>query len=142
MSTNRIDGVRLKIERAKKHILDLESVVIPFFDDNPYTCTTELHPDIPWYIVRLETIKALPETIPVMIGDAVHNLRSALDHLVWQLVEAGGGVPNEHTHFPIVGPGTKASQRYTSAVGQGEISKMRPGADKILEAVQTVPNWG
>lgn len=40
-----------------------------------------------------------------IIGDVVHNLRSSLDHLAWQLVEANGGTPSdkpgEQTAFPI-----------------------------------------
>src|SRR5437868_5598044 len=136
MTTDRLKGIRLKIERAKQHILNLESVIVPFFDDAPYTYAADLHPQIPWYIIRLETIKPLPDSVPVLIGDAVHNLRSSLDHLMWQLVEAGGGTPNRSTYFPIISVGAQAAKRYASAVSQGEISKIRPGADKILEAVQ------
>ena len=70
------------------------------------------------------------------MGDAIHNLRTALDHLVWQLVEAGGGTPNDRTAFPIVAADAKAAQRYGSAVGQGEIAKISPGAFKLLESIQ------
>ena len=38
----------------------------------------------------------------VTIGEIVHNLRSALDHLVWQLVRDNGGQPSEANMFPIV----------------------------------------
>jgi hypothetical protein len=34
-------------------------------------------------------------------NDAVHNLRSALDYLAWQLVEVNGNTPNEKTCFCI-----------------------------------------
>lgn len=32
----------------------------------------------------------------------MHNLRSALDHLAWQLVESAGGTPSRSTSFPIL----------------------------------------
>lgn len=37
----------------------------------------------------------------MVIGDAVHNARAALDHLVWQLVLAAGNTPNRRTGFPV-----------------------------------------
>jgi len=39
--------------------------------------------------------------LSAVAGDALQNLRSALDHLAWKLVEAGGGVLGKHTSFPI-----------------------------------------
>ena len=38
----------------------------------------------------------------VTIGEIVYNLRSALDHLVWQLVRDNGGQPSRANMFPIV----------------------------------------
>jgi hypothetical protein len=133
---NRKEGIKLKIERAKEHIRDLESVVVPFFDGYPYTYAADLLPQISHYSVRLATVKPLPTCIPVIVGDGIHNLRAALDHLAWQLVEAGGGTPNGQTAFPIVAADANAVQRYRSAVGKGEIAKMRPGAFKLLESIQ------
>lgn len=37
----------------------------------------------------------------MLVGDYVHNVRSALDHVVWQLVIANRGAPGRHTQFPI-----------------------------------------
>jgi hypothetical protein len=36
-----------------------------------------------------------------MVGDFVHNLRSALDHFVWQLVLLDGGKPSRESAFPV-----------------------------------------
>jgi hypothetical protein len=114
----------------------LESVVVPFFDSLPYTYAADLLPQISHYAIRLATVNPLPHCIPIIAGDAVHNLRSALDHLAWQLVEAGGGNPNDRTSFPIITADAKAGQRYASAVGQGEMAKMKPGALNLLESIQ------
>lgn len=46
----------------------------------------------------------LPSVIhaSTVAGDAVHNIRSALDYLVWDLVaNAGVAKPGRHTNFPI-----------------------------------------
>ena len=37
----------------------------------------------------------------LILGDLLHNLRSALDHLAWQLVVDGGGTPSQDTNFPV-----------------------------------------
>ena len=37
----------------------------------------------------------------IMLGEILYNLRSALDHLVWQLVLANGQTPGRHNEFPI-----------------------------------------
>ena len=38
----------------------------------------------------------------VILGEILYNLRSALDHLVWQLVVANGQTAGHHNAFPIV----------------------------------------
>jgi hypothetical protein len=43
----------------------------------------------------------LPASLPLIFGDSIHNLRSALDHLAWALVLANGGSPDESTYFPV-----------------------------------------
>ncbi|MDA8303258.1 MAG: hypothetical protein M0005_17365 [Actinomycetota bacterium] len=42
-----------------------------------------------------------PARLAALIGDCVHNLRSALDHLATYLLEANGARPSPGTHFPI-----------------------------------------
>jgi hypothetical protein len=47
--------------------------------------------------------RSLDPTLPMIIGDCVHNLRSALDHLVYQLAILNGAGPDaaSQTSFPI-----------------------------------------
>jgi hypothetical protein len=66
------------------------------------------------------------------MGDVVHNLRSSLDHLAWQLVEAGGGTPGRQTYFPI----TESVKKYKAAIKSGAIEGMSAGARKLVEASQ------
>lgn len=39
----------------------------------------------------------------MFIGDAIHNLRSALDHATWDLLGFDGGVQDSRTAFPCCG---------------------------------------
>ena len=42
-----------------------------------------------------------PLSLPLLLGDVIHNLRSTLDHLAGALVSAAGGTPDRTTSFPI-----------------------------------------
>lgn len=131
---NRMLPIGLKIERAKKHISDLDISIRRFLDSKPYRLGAKPHPiaaieNTTLFVARIEPV---PNDVSLILGDAIHNLRSALDHLAWQLVEAGGGTPNKDTYFPIC----DCAEKYASAVGKGEINRMRMGAEKVLCAVQ------
>jgi hypothetical protein len=134
---DRLKGIRLKIERAKKHIIDLDAAIHTFYNSEPYTLDANEKPEISHLALYVSRVKPVPDVIGAIIGDSVHNLRSALDHLMWQLVEAGGGTPDRHTYFPISeNDSVKGLQQYNSAIGHGEIGKMPVGAEKVLRAVQ------
>jgi hypothetical protein len=132
---NRIDGIRLKIERAKEHIRNLDLAIQTFVCSEPYAIRTKPHSVIQHTTLYVARAEPVPTTVPIILGDAIHNLRSALDHLAWQLVEADGGIPDKHTFFPIFS-GPDGFQKYASAMGSGEIKKIRPGAEKVIQAMQ------
>ena len=70
-----------------------------------------------------------------MIGDIAQNLRSALDHVVWQLVLANGGTPKPGgggTQFPILAEETRHGSLAVRTVAGG----VSPAALKIIEAAQ------
>ena len=45
--------------------------------------------------------REIPTAFPLISGDILFNLRSALDHLAYQLVIVSGNRPDRHTAFPI-----------------------------------------
>ncbi|MGB7864249.1 MAG: hypothetical protein WCF74_12720 [Candidatus Sulfotelmatobacter sp.] len=103
MATDRIKAAQLKVERAKKHISDFDLARVEFLSANPYAATPEYyveHDATVWYLDRWECV---PKRMLLPYGDAVHNLRSALDYLWWQLVEVCGVKPDpkKRPTFPI-----------------------------------------
>ena len=100
----RIILIRVKIERAKKHLMELERLLrsrrngrkyahAGVSDDDPKTGKA-----LPQVIRR---IRRLPFDSVAISGDIIQNLRSALDHLAYQLVLANGETPTRDTSFPI-----------------------------------------
>jgi len=71
---------RLKIERAKKHIADLNPIIDALTER--YTITVERDFETLQHSVKCEhpTLDALRQELAIIVGDAIHNLHSALDH--------------------------------------------------------------
>jgi hypothetical protein len=90
-----LSGCRAKIERADMHLSFLHERVKSYVvDGGPYEL--EFDTDIKTGEITIYG-KAVGELdvheLGATIGDVVHNLRSALDHLVWQLTIAEGYTP-------------------------------------------------
>lgn len=95
-------GAYLKIARAKHHRQLLQRALRRFRDRYPYRTDTKFDADSGENVSYIHIPRQpLPEW-GLIIGDAVHNLRSALDHAVWQLAWRQGTPTNERTiQFPI-----------------------------------------
>jgi hypothetical protein len=49
----------------------------------------------------VEFSEGLPEDFSLLIGDAIHNLRSSLDHATWELIGIDKGTQDRETAFPF-----------------------------------------
>jgi hypothetical protein len=97
-----LDGVRIKLRRAGELTAELREKVAPLatIAEESIGCIRSTdHPNRLEYRVR--TVPAVDPMVAAIVGDIAHNLRSALDHLAWQLVRLDGGQPDENTVFPI-----------------------------------------
>jgi hypothetical protein len=79
---DRIILIRVKIERAKKHLRNLETELAEFGKKEFYAVVTDPNSQLR----QLGKYRILPFDALPAAGDIVHNLRSALDHLASQLV--------------------------------------------------------
>lgn len=97
-----LEGPRLKLARAWKHLEDLELAVSVFIKTQGEKVTVE-HESETGYRTWVIAEPDQPDVRwNLLIGDVLYNLRSALDYLAWQLVEANGRNPNTTgTGFPL-----------------------------------------
>ena len=96
----RLDGARIKLERANRHIAELVAAATHFLSTAPfYLQPQDAENGDLITIVRIRS--HVPPAWAAIVGDAVHNMRSALDLVAWQAVEAAGGRPGRDTCFPI-----------------------------------------
>jgi hypothetical protein len=92
-----------KLDRAQEHIESTQAEMGRVLKDNPWPVdlTLEFDAESSSYLVSVARIADLGRC-GAIIGDAVTNLRAALDHSVWQLVkESGLSEPTDRTQFPI-----------------------------------------
>ncbi len=82
----RLRQVTLKVKRAKEHISDLESEIRAFLDGAPYKVGAKHHPETRRLVYYVTSVDPIPDCIPLVAGDAIQNLVSALDHLAYQIV--------------------------------------------------------
>src|SRR5258706_8458365 len=79
-----LEPVYFKIERAKKHLDEVNSIVESFIKAGPYAETRHDYPEQGVHVRRFE-LKRLTRNVPLLVGEVVYHLRSSLDHLAWQL---------------------------------------------------------
>lgn len=97
-----LDSSLAKIGRAKEHLSSLQSEARQYLASEPYKIATRRDPESRRLIYFMSEVRSTPPRLSAMIGDVIHNLRAALDHLAYQLVWVGGGkVPGSHVYFPI-----------------------------------------
>jgi hypothetical protein len=121
---------RLKIERAKKHLLEFEAEKDFFLSTKPYGVAARFKPEqkLTEYVVG--TVPEIPDSLSVIVGDVVHNLRSSLDHLASELVRDAGG-SDAGIYYPIC----ENFQRYQSE-SPGKTRGMRPEAKEAIDSTK------
>jgi hypothetical protein len=94
--------IQIKVGRAKEHLNDLKTAIRVFFDSKPYVVSTKRDSmrRLIYYVSRVEPA---PTLFATTTGDVIQNLRSALDHLAYQLFLVGtnGTTDGRHVYFPI-----------------------------------------
>jgi hypothetical protein len=98
-----LDGPLAKVNRARFHLRTLNREIGAFKRSKSAEFLREEDLDAGEVVLRLKVLREPknPEW-GLLAGDLVHNLRSALDHLVCQLVLLHGGKPSRENQFPIV----------------------------------------
>ena len=136
-----MESWRLKLNRAEKHLDDLDSEIALYASRNPYFAQRETycdrHNDCWRYTLQIR--EEPPVALALILGDAVHNMRSAIDHLAVAISDAKY---RESASFPCflndpdkLPPGhitRKAFERATagmSAEALAEVKRCQPYAE-------------
>lgn len=113
-------SVEAKIGRAKAHLVDLKERMSRVFKPDDHRFRFEENLKGGYHVLRIDGLSSVEPEWPLITGDCIHNLRSALDHLACQLVELDGRTPNDRTAFPVkLSPFDKVGVRIGAPVNPG-----------------------
>jgi hypothetical protein len=133
---DQFDSALWKVDRARKHADDLETEVHAFWETNPFEVEMVGTPLTGPGFFRVNRMAAVPENIPLIAGDAAHNIRSALDHFAWSAVP-----PHQRrrrTCFPI----WSSAAAPAPAKWREQVSRQLQGATaELIEAVVELEAW-
>jgi hypothetical protein len=99
--THRLIGPRFKIKWANKRIDDLKAAIKTFGQENRQRLRSEYNAELKRLSIVFADCKPIPPEISILVGEVLQQQRSALDFLVWQLVEQAGNTPTNKNCFPI-----------------------------------------
>jgi hypothetical protein len=124
-------GIDAKFGRARRLVDELHGEMTDFWGREPFQLEAR---DDAGDLVYVVSIREEPPTDwSVLIGDAVHNARSALDYVAGALVVDNGGTPDESTYFPITDQQTGYGDRLRKGLG---------GASQVSKnAVRALSPW-
>ncbi len=129
------DGLRLKIDWAKKHISDLDSIIHSFNDSRPYEVVAKQDPHTRRMEYSLSRVDPVPDSIPLIAGDIFGNLVSILDHLAYQIfIKANPSGNGRHIYFPI--PRSAHNAAEYEAAREGKVKGMPQGAIDAIDAIE------
>jgi hypothetical protein len=131
--TERLNLIQLKIDQARKHIDMLTSNIQTFFDSKPYQISTRRDSQTRRLDYYVSNLKQVPISFATTAGDAIQNLRTALDHLAYQLYLVGSptGGNERLIQFPIGQDAAHyANQRNRTTMG------MRSDAITMLDSLE------
>jgi hypothetical protein len=80
----------LKVERANRHIDELQTAIATLSSPNFYGVDVYSHDNWASSVAVLAPRQPIPDSLPLIIGDSIHNLKCAFDHI---FVEAYRGRP-------------------------------------------------
>ena len=95
-----MDSAKLKINRAKKHIVELNEL---FSKNRPFTYIFEKNIQTGECATFAERNETTTCNAAIICGDIIHNLRSALDHAYWDITNVFAKSERERRsiQFPI-----------------------------------------
>src|SRR5262245_39908203 len=138
MDARLFEGCRRKIERALEHEESIRTLSDETFtgqQKRPRLAIRRTHA-VDEYVVYIDYMPELADLfdrVGLILGDAIHNLRSALDHLTFQLAVAytGGALQHEaRIQFPIAATSIEFQK------AQRRLAEVSPVHVKTIESFQ------
>jgi hypothetical protein len=137
--SDRLRGILLKLDRADDHLNALYEEFASVLDAHGagFFAPVEFDAQTGWHVSKVGEFGEAGPRISILAGEVAHQLRSALDHLAWQLVEANQQTLNEHTAFPVRrAPFSNGRSFVRTTTRGGTLQGVPPAAARLIEEAQ------
>lgn len=134
MKKSLFSSSRLKVKRANKHIKELNRIIIGFNKIDRYGLRTQKNVNTGNNFVKFNMPSS--RRIPLIIGDAIHNLRSALDILIYEIIIMNGKILTSSEERSISFPFRNTRDELVTAINNGIIQTI--GIDLINVIVDII----
>jgi 3-hydroxymyristoyl/3-hydroxydecanoyl-(acyl carrier protein) dehydratase len=124
MSDQLFAGSRAKLQRASAFIVELDAVFSAYNNDDPLKATFLISADAPVIQVDWKGFSLLPG---VILGDAVHNMRTALDLMASELARI-----NDKSDKDVYFPFSSSQSSFEAAIKSRNFHKAGDEAVSLL----------
>jgi hypothetical protein len=101
MKEHPLTGAITKIRRADAHIETLYLKIRDYIQSHPHVIFSKRDPDTGHGKFVIKITHEPPPDLPAIVGDILHNLRSALDYIAAEALKQNGSETTRWTQFPI-----------------------------------------
>ena len=149
-----LSSARAKVARAIEHLMEANAIASTIF--NSYANCVMAVPDEKrngWFSIIVTKLDPVPEKFVILLGDAAHNLRSALDHIAFTFAKPVSPDKEKDIAFPLVSKRKRFRERANKLLPgvprkvRAEIQKLQPyhgrkwSHTKMLGQMQSINNW-
>lgn len=138
-------GIERKIARANEHFARLHDEMAAWDARRPWRLVPEAHDQGRKHFLRLRFLEPIPVDWAIILGEAIHDLRSALDQAVYWLTVDWEGRELHGSQFPVYTKRVSFYQRakkteaWSKTGGMYKIRGIGPGPKAFIEALQPYP---
>ena len=103
-----LDSAWARVERGYEHVHTLAVEIAAWgrslaAQASPVSAIGALDPDANYWRLRVKEVPTVPSLWGVLVADAIHNFRSALDQFAWELAFVdSSGIDHDSASFPLV----------------------------------------
>jgi hypothetical protein len=118
-----LDGCLAKVQLAHSELQAYQTDHLVVFKTDPIRLRTEPEREPYRYLFTADYVPRLPHRLGARLGSVVHGLRSALDHLAWQVARYDGSLePDPTARFPVAAAPDEFQGRWLSALSQEHLA--------------------
>ncbi len=121
-----LDGPRVKLARAREHLEAFQAEVAAYVEGKTHRIVHQYYAKSCHFTFRWEAPDWNPPLLrwAVIVGDAIHELSTALDHIAWQFALKTRRKPDSSTAWPVcIGEGqweSKTTQHMLKHIGEDD----------------------